>query len=140
MSQEHVEVVRRIYEAVARRDRETILALYDADVEIDWSADTLAEHLGGTSWAGHDGLAIMRSFDRELRDAFENFDTTCEELIDAGEHVVSVSRYRARGRKSGAEIDGPLQFGVWSFREGRVTRVVWFQTRAEALEAVGLAE
>ena len=137
MSRENVEVVRRIYEAVARHDRAGVLALYDPRVEVDFLPDTLADHIGGTAWIGHDGL---RAFDRELREAFENFETTYEELIDAGERVVSVSRYRGRGRRSGVEIDGPLQFGVWSLRGGKVTRVVWYPTRGEALEAVGLSE
>ena len=139
MSRENVEVVRGIYEAVARRDTAAILALYDAGVELHFSPGTLADHLvGGTLvWSGHDGL---RTFDRELREAFENFETTCDELIDAGEHVVSVSRYRGRGRRSGVEIDGPFQFLVWSIRGGEVTRVDWYSTRTEALEAVGLSE
>jgi ketosteroid isomerase-like protein len=135
MSRENVEIVERIYEAVARRDRASVLALYDAEVEVDFSPDTLADHIGGTAWTGHDGL---RAFDRELREAFESFETTCEELIDAGEQVVTVSKYRGRGRRSGVEIDGPLQFLVWSIRAGKVTRVVWYSTRREALEAVGL--
>ena len=137
MSQENVEVVRRIYEAVARRDKATILSLYDAGVEVDFSPGTLADHIGGTSWSGHDGL---RAFDRELREAFKDFETKCAELIDAGEHVVTVSQYRGRGRSSGVEIDGPFQFGVWSVRGGKVTRVAWYSTRSEALEAVGLRE
>ena len=139
MSRENVEIVRRIYDAVARRDTRTILALYDARVELRFSPGTLADHIvGGTLvWVGHDGL---RSFDRELREAFESFETTYEELIDGGEHVVSVSRYRGRGRRSGVEIDGPLQFGAWSIREGKVVRVDWFPSREEALEAAGVRE
>jgi ketosteroid isomerase-like protein len=30
--------------------------------------------------------------------------------------------------------------GVWTIRDGKVCRVVWYPTRAEALEAVGLSE
>jgi hypothetical protein len=30
--------------------------------------------------------------------------------------------------------------GVWTLRNGKVIRAVWFRTRAEALEAVGLGE
>jgi ketosteroid isomerase-like protein len=37
MSKENVEVVREIYDAVARRDTETVLALYDPEVEWDFS-------------------------------------------------------------------------------------------------------
>jgi hypothetical protein len=28
--------------------------------------------------------------------------------------------------------------GVWTLRDGKITRVVWFATREEALEAAGL--
>ena len=37
MSQENVELVRGIYDAVARRDSESVLALYDPEVEWDMS-------------------------------------------------------------------------------------------------------
>ncbi len=33
MSEENVEIVRRVYDAVGRRDTETVLTLYDAEVE-----------------------------------------------------------------------------------------------------------
>ena len=132
-----MEVVRRIFDAVARRDAPTILRLYDPEVEIGFTAGTLMDRMGGAgSYQGHEGL---RSFDRELREAFEDFETNCEELIDAGQRVVSVSRYRARGRRSGLVVDGPPQFGVWTISKGQVVRVDWFDTRDEALEAAGLS-
>ena len=138
MSQENVEIVRRIYDAVARRDVQSILALYDPDIEVRFSPGTLADRIGEAgSFHGHEGL---RAFDRELRQAFEDFETNYDELLDAGERVVSVARYRATGRRSGIEIDGPPQFGIWTVRGGRVIRVDWFDSRAEALEAAGLTE
>ena len=139
MSRENVEIVRRVYDAVARRDRESILELYDPAVEVRTSPGTFADALAesGDTVYGHEGL---RDFDRQLREAFEDIETTCEELIDAGDRVVSVSWYRGRGRGSGVEVDGPQQFGVWTVRDGKVTRVVWYPTRNEALEAVGLGE
>jgi hypothetical protein len=30
--------------------------------------------------------------------------------------------------------------GLWTFREGKVVRVAWLRTRADALKAVGLEE
>src|ERR671918_2716699 len=112
MSQENVEIVRRVFDAVAHRDRASILALYDPEVEVHFSPGTLADRMGETdAFRGHEGL---RAFDRELRQAFEDFETNCEELIEAGDRVVSVSRYRARGRRSGLVVDGPPQFGIWT--------------------------
>ena len=135
MSQENVELVRTIYEALARRDRETILGLYDEEVEVRWAEGTLADHFTGKTgrvFTGHEG---MRNFDRDLREAFENFETNYEELVDLGPQVLSVSRYRARGRQSGVEIDGPQQFGVWTIRAGKVIHVSWHPSRDEALDA-----
>jgi hypothetical protein len=88
------------------------------------------------TYHGYDGL---RGFDREWREAFENVETNYEELIEAGEQVISIARYQVRGRTSGIEVEGPVQAGVWTIREGTIRRVVWFDTREEALEATGLA-
>jgi ketosteroid isomerase-like protein len=43
MSQENVEIVRRMYEAEARRDYETVLALYDPAIEFDDSRSPVAD-------------------------------------------------------------------------------------------------
>jgi ketosteroid isomerase-like protein len=138
MSEENVEIVRRIFEAVERRDRKTILALYDPQMEARAEPGTLADRIGQRRvLRGHEGL---REFDRELRQAFESFETTCEELIDSGSQIFSASRYTARGRGSGIEVEGPLQFGVWTIRDGRVVRVLWFSDRTQALDAAGLPE
>jgi ketosteroid isomerase-like protein len=56
------------------------------------------------------------------------------ELIDAGEQVIAVLSVRGRGRVSGIELEY-RPAGVWTLRQGKVVRVVWFPTRDEALEA-----
>jgi ketosteroid isomerase-like protein len=135
MSQENVEIVRRVYEAVARRETATVLAFYDPEVEVDGSR--LPESgLGGTTHPlhGHEGL---RSLHREWNKAWSSAEDHCEELIDAGEHVVSVVTRRGRGRASGVEVQA-RRAGVWTIREGKVVRTVWFPSVDEALKAVGL--
>jgi ketosteroid isomerase-like protein len=61
-----------------------------------------------------------------------------EELIDAGEHVISLLVYRGRGRVSGAEVEMPVAI-VETFRDGKIVRVVWFLRREDAFEAAGLS-
>jgi ketosteroid isomerase-like protein len=136
MSRENVEIVRNLYEAVARRDSEAVLALYDPDVEWDFSRSPVGGALERKVYRGHEGL---RRWWGEWREAWEAYQDGYDELIDAGEHVISVTVSRGRGRTSGAEL-GWRQYGVWTINEGRVTRVVWLRTREEALEAAGLAE
>lgn len=136
MSHEDVEVVRRIYAATARHDTETVLSLYHPDVEWVMAHHPRGEMFGGGSTRGHEGL---RAWFRAWYEAFEDFEHKCEELIDAGEHVVSVGKDRGRGRESGVEVEQHLA-AAWTVRDGKVVRVVWFSSRQEALEAVGLRD
>jgi ketosteroid isomerase-like protein len=75
MSREDVEIVRRVYEAVARRDTATVLALYDPDVEWDFTRGPLADVMGRGIYRGHDGL---RSWFRAWYEAWENSTTSAK--------------------------------------------------------------
>ena len=130
MSAENVEVVRRIYEAAARRDAETVFSLYDAEVELDNTRLGLAGHRGIRR--GHEGL---RGVFRDWHDAWENVEYDYDELIDAGEHVVSVVTRRGRGRASGVDVELRVAL-VWTVRSGKVVRAVWWPDREAALASI----
>jgi ketosteroid isomerase-like protein len=136
MLRENVEIVRRVYDAAARRDAATVLDIYDPEVELDLSRLQVVGFMGQDVYRGHEGL---RSFFREWHEAWENIEYDYDELIDAGEEVISVVTRRGRGRASGAEVELAVAL-VWALREGKVVRVAWFRTRAEAIEAAGLRE
>jgi ketosteroid isomerase-like protein len=137
VSEENVEIVRRVYEAAASGDSAAVFALYDPAVEWDASRAPMPRLIGGGRvFHGHDGL---RRFFEERNAVWGEIEDVTKELIDAGEHVVSADTERGRGRSSGVEVE-MTQYAVWTIRDGRVTRVVWFPTRAEALEAAGLSE
>jgi uncharacterized protein len=136
MSQENVEVVREIYHAVTRRDTETVFALYDPEVEWDFSRSSHKNVTGTTSYQGHDGL---RRWWRVWGEVWTDYEDRLDELIEAGEQVISVITLRGRGRVSGAQVEVE-QYGVWTLRRGKVIHVAWFDSREEALEAAGLSE
>jgi ketosteroid isomerase-like protein len=135
MSRENVEVVRRVYEAIARGDSEAVLALYDPEVEWDMTGFPYGEMMQTRSH-GHEGL---RAFWRDLYGAWENYEHEVHELIDAGDHVISIVTDRGRGRASGAEVEISA-YGLWTVRDGRVIRVAWLRTRDEVFAAAGLRE
>ncbi len=137
MSEENVEVVRKLFEAAARHDSEAVLALYDPDIEFDTSRTGLGGLTQGAIYHGHEG---MRRGYREWREGWDSYEEEVEELIDAGEQVITVVTVRARGHASGAEVELPRRGGVWTLRNGRVVRLVFYPTREEALEAAGLSE
>ncbi len=136
MSRENVEVVRRLYAAVADHDASRVRALYHPEVEVDVSRLPEARLVGEGVSRGYEGI---RSTFRDWSEAWQSFEDHCDELIDAGDYVVSLVTRRGRGRTSGVETATP-RAGVWTVRDGKVTRIVWFPTHDEALEAVGLRE
>jgi len=58
-------------------------------------------------------------------------------LFDAGDSVVAVVSFRARGRGSDRELTQE-EAHTWTFRDGRVACFEWRHDLQAALEAVGL--
>jgi ketosteroid isomerase-like protein len=132
MSQANVQIVRRVFDTLERPDA-AVHALWHPDVEFDVSGDIWGAVVGGGRYRGVDGV---RSWMLDLYAAWERMDLNCEELIEAGDQVISVLRVRGRGRASGIELEY-RPAGVWTVRQGKIVRVVWFPARKEALEAAG---
>jgi uncharacterized protein len=129
ISEQNVEIVRRVWEAWERRDTEAVLELYDSAILWE-SRDT---PLAG-SYRGHEGV---RQYFREWLEAFEGYEAKAETFIDAGDKVIVRSRVRGRGKASGVEVGMP-GWQVYTVRDGLVTRVDFFRTEAAALEAAGV--
>ena len=136
MSQANVEIVRRLFDAAARRDTDTVFDIYDPYIVWDASR-TERGAITGKVVQGREGLLKWL---REWYDPWETVDDILEELIDAGQQrVVSVMVQRGRGRVSRVEVENRLGT-VWTVQDGKVIRAVWFPSREDALEAVGLSE
>jgi ketosteroid isomerase-like protein len=138
MSRENVEVTAGWMAALNRRDLSALLEIADQDVEY---ASYLASVSGGEgAYRGHDGI---RQFLCDLAEAWDWFKVGVDELRDIGEYVLMVGRLQARGRTSGLEVEKDLAW-ILDFRDGtgpgRFTRVRYFPTVAEALEAVGASD
>jgi len=136
VSQENVEIVRGIYEALARRDAATPFEVYAEDIVWDLSNSTSRAAVMGSVYHGHEGV---REFWREGLSVFRTIDLDVEELIDAGDQVVALIREREIGRTSGVPVDAN-HVAVWTLADGKVIRMQLFDDRSEALEAVGLEE
>jgi ketosteroid isomerase-like protein len=60
-----------------------------------------------------------------------------DELVDAGERVVAVTRLVARSHTTGLEFEQGVAM-VWTLRDGLAVRLDPYATREEALRDVGL--
>jgi ketosteroid isomerase-like protein len=130
MSQENVDVVRRLYEAIGGPELDKVTAEI-WDPEIEWHASELFGVLHGRE-------AVLRQI-AEFADSFEDWQVVAEELIEAGDEVVGVTHQRGSGKASGARMDARFAI-VFSIHANRIVRVREYATRAEALKAVGPVE
>ena len=137
MSEENIKVVRRLYDAIGQGNSASVLNLYDPEIEADYSESPYGDLTGGTLiYRGHEG---MRRLAQDWNDAWATVEYDLVELIDAGPHVIAAVTYRGRGRSSGVEVER-TDYPVWTIRDGKVVKVVWFRRREDALEAAGLSE
>jgi ketosteroid isomerase-like protein len=71
--------------------------------------------------------------------AIADFRSEPEAIVDAGDYVVATIHNTGRGASSEAAVEMRVPV-VLEIREGKLVRLEVFETRAEALEAVGLRE
>jgi ketosteroid isomerase-like protein len=129
MSQENVQMARKVLDAFGRRDAALLVAM--SDPEVEWhSFFALAE---GGVYRGHDGA---RRYMRDLDDAWEIGRAEVDGGLGAGDVAVLVGRIHYRGRGSGVESASPAGW-MFKFRDGKVLCFRAFREPAQALEAVG---
>ena len=132
MSLENVERVRQGYAAWNRGDMDAMLALLDSDFEYITSG--VFPGLAPV-YRGHQGF---QDFWRDFRETWEILNIELNEARDAGQQVVMLLTFHARGRDS---LEVRRQFGnVWTLRDGLAVRCEAYGDWSEALEAAGLSE
>jgi ketosteroid isomerase-like protein len=134
MSQENVELVRRAVDSINHGDLDAALEEAADDLEVDWSNSI--GPLKGIYRGRQEVLKLWRSF----LDAWDSLQWDPEEIIDVDEsRVIAVNHLRMRGHGSGVEVDA-VGVQLWTIREGKARSLKLYQSKAEALEAVGLSE
>ena len=110
------------------------LDLSAIDPDVVFEDSVLPDHAG--EYRGHDGLVRAA---RTWLEAYEPFTIDLERIVGTGDRLVSIHRFRGKGRSSG--IDQSFRFAyMWSFQNAKVVRFASFRDPAEALEAAGLSE
>ena len=132
MSRERVERVLEGYEAFNRGDFEAVIAQLPDDVE--WRV--LDQFPDQGPFRGREGV---RRFWESWLETFSDFHAEIDEVVDAGDHVIVMTRVVGRGRDSGVEVETPTYAQMWSFRGEDVYLVTMLPTKEEALAAAGIA-
>jgi ketosteroid isomerase-like protein len=132
VSEQNVELHRRVLEAFNRRDIEAMIACSDPSFEYY----PLLSAIGVTVYHGHEGL---RSWFEQLDDAWEELRAEPEAYFDLGEQTLLFYVLRGRGRHSGAEVAMPgAQVCRW--REGLGVYAKQYAHREDALRDLGVSE
>ena len=129
MSQENIEIVRRIYASWVADLVAGPVELLDRDIEY-------VNPEGAIEPGTRRGLEAFTKATQKLYEAWEYWRAEPESMTAVGAQVVAVVRYAARGRGSGVEVEG-RESALWTLRDGKVIRYQWFHGENDAAEAAG---
>jgi ketosteroid isomerase-like protein len=109
----NVEIVKRAYDALRRRDLDEIFSLFSPEIEIEQSDEI--------PWGGHyKGHDEARVFFGKLTQAITS-SVALEAFIDSGDRVIVLGRTQGTANASGKRFDVPVAH-VWTLENGLVVR------------------
>jgi ketosteroid isomerase-like protein len=151
MSQQNVKIVTRYFAAATRRvatywtnPRPIADSLEAGDLDVD-SQEVLDHMHPEMRWKNALGIVFQGKADcakgvDELLEASQSYSVTLDEVTElSGDHVLAVLGVGMEGKSSGAAATLSI-FSVLTLRDGLIAEADEYLSRAEALEAVGLAE
>ena len=131
MSEENVEVVRRMWDAFLAADAGTALSFCASDVE--WDGTNLPD---GQIGRGHE--AILDHATRWV-EAWDDWTVEVERVFEAGSDQV-VLFMRERGRSDSGLTMDERHAELYTLRDGKIVRRQGFSDPSQALEAAGPEE
>ena len=82
------------------------------------------------------------AFNRAIANVFATWDDVqfeIDRVTDGGDAVLALGTLRGHLHDSGMEVTAP-HGQVWTFRDGRAVRMIWFNSHEAALHAGGLED
>ncbi len=131
MSQENVQVVRGLYEALAKGDVPAVLEQLDQSVE--WNEAENYIYADRNPYIGPQ--AVLEGVITRLGTEWEGYTVTPEEFLDAGDRVVVLGTYSGIYKATGREVRAQFAH-VWGVREGRVKSFQQYTDTKQFADAV----
>src|SRR5437764_8885678 len=135
MTEENVEVVRRLFEAFNRQDASAVEELWTPDGE--WRPAYIGGgQLEGAVFRGPEGVAEFVELQSETWESVLAEPVNMRDLCDT---VLVEVHLSAVGRGSGVPVD-QVTWNVFEVLDGRATSGTAYTSKEKALKAVGLEE
>jgi ketosteroid isomerase-like protein len=131
VSQENVEIVKRLVEAFYTRDTHAALSLLDRDMAFE-SAFAEAKT--------YKGIGEFAQYRRDVDEAWEEWRSEDDHFLSVGQtRVLHLYRIVGRGRGSGVPVAQDIAI-LWTVHEGRVVHGKAYLDQSEARRAAGRKE
>ncbi len=135
MSQENVEIVRRLFETFNRQDASAVAELWAPDAE--WRPAFIGGgQLESAVFRGPEGMAEFVAVQSET---WESVHAEPVKMRDLGDTVLVEVHLSAVGRGSGVPVD-VITWNVFEVLDSRFISGTAYTSSAEALKSVGLEE
>jgi ketosteroid isomerase-like protein len=117
MSEENVQVVRKIYDAFAKGDVFAVLGQLDSSIE--WREADNFIYADGNPYIGP--KAVLEGVFMRLGAQWENFAAVPGEILDAGERVVVLGIYTGTYKKTGKAVSAQMVH-VWTLQGNKAVK------------------
>jgi len=134
MSQENVDLVRAIYAAFAAGDVPAVLGAMSPDIV--WNEAENFPYADRNPYRGPE--AILNGVFARIGAEWDGFEAVAEELIDGGDTIVALGRYRGICKATGRAIDAQLAH-VWRIEGGKVAAFQQYADTLQVARATGAA-
>ena len=134
MSQQNVDLVRAIYDALAAGDIPGVMSRMSPDIV--WNEAENFPYADGNPYRGPD--AILGGVFARLGADWDGFAAVPEEYLDAGDTVVVLGRYRGTCRATGKAMNAQMVH-VWRIAGGKATGFQQYTDTLQVARVTGAA-
>jgi ketosteroid isomerase-like protein len=132
MSQQNVDLMKSLYEAFGRGDVPTVLGAMDPGIV--WNEAENYPYADKNPYVGPN--AVLEGVFARLGGEWDGFKVNVEEVLDAGDTVVTLGRYGGAYKKTGSRINAQFAH-VWRLRGGKIVHFQQYTDTLQTAKAVG---
>lgn len=126
----NLQVLRDAYAAFAEGDVPSVLSAMSPDIV--WNEAEHFPYADGNPYIGPD--AVVAGVFARLGAEWDFWSLEIEHLLDAGDTVVALGRYKARHSETGKDLDAQFAH-IWWLESGKITRFQQYADTAQAIDA-----